>query len=93
MTLRQFIIERDIPAAGTMGREQLKQAAGKSNDVLRQLAPDIQWVESFVTDDKLFCVYLADDPGTIRKHAEISGFPATKITEVRKRIDPMTAAG
>ena len=92
MTLRQFIIERDIPAAGTMGREQLQQAAGKSNDVLRQLAPDIQWVESFVTDDKLFCVYLADDPKTIRKHAEISGFPATKITEVRKRIDPMTAA-
>ncbi|GGH29438.1 hypothetical protein GCM10007036_39350 [Alsobacter metallidurans] len=92
MTLRQFIIERDIPAVGTMGREQLQQAAGKSNDVLRQLAPDIQWVESFVTDDKLFCVYLADDPATIRKHAEISGFPATKITEVRKRIDPMTAA-
>ncbi|WP_406857843.1 DUF4242 domain-containing protein [Alsobacter sp. KACC 23698] len=92
MTFRQFIIERDIPAAGSLGREQLQAAAAKSNDVLRQLAPRIQWVESFVTADKLFCVYLADDPETIREHAEKSGFPATRITEVRKRIDPMTAS-
>ena len=62
----------------------------KSNEVLNQLAPNIQWVESFVAEEKTFCVYLARDEAVIRKHAEISGFPATKITEVRKTIDPTT---
>jgi hypothetical protein len=92
MTLRRFIIERDIPKVGTFEREQLRGAAAKSNDALNQLAPDIQWVESYVADDKTFCVYLAKDEAVIRRHAEISGFPATKITEVRKIIDPTTAA-
>ena len=91
MALRKFIIERDIPGAGSLEREQLRGAAAKSNGVLRDLGPDIQWVESYVAADKTFCVYLAKDEAIIRKHAEISGFPATKITEVRKMIDPTTA--
>ena len=92
MTLRKFIIERDIPKVGTFERDQLRGAAAKSNEVLVQLGTDIQWIESFVAADKTFCVYLAKDEAIIRKHAEISGFPATKITEVRKMIDPTTAA-
>jgi len=90
MALRRFIIERDIPDVGSLEREQLKGAAGKSNEVLSQLGPDIQWVESFVADNKTFCVYLAKDEDIIKKHAEISGFPANKITEVRRMIDPTT---
>jgi Protein of unknown function (DUF4242) len=90
MALRKYIIERDIPKVGTLEREQLRGAAAKSNEALRQIGPDIQWVESYVADNKTFCVYLAKDEGVIRKHAEISGFPATKITEVRKMIDPTT---
>jgi hypothetical protein len=90
MPLRKFIIERDIPEVGSLGREQLREAAAKSNDVLRQLGPDIQWVESYVADAKTFCVYLAKDEAIIRRHAEISGFPASKITEVRRMIDPTT---
>jgi hypothetical protein len=69
----------------------LRAAAQKSNAALAELAPDIQWVESYVAADKTFCVYLARDEPVIRKHAEISGFPATKITEVSKTIDPTTA--
>jgi hypothetical protein len=91
MALRRFIIERDIPKVGTFERQQLREAAMKSNEVLNQLAPDIQWVESYVADDKTFCVYLAKDEQVIRKHAEVSGFPATKITEIRRTIDPTTA--
>jgi hypothetical protein len=90
-TLRRYIIEREIPKVGTFEREQLRAAAAKSNDALRQLAPDIQWVESYVADNKTFWVYLARDEAVIRKHAEISGFPATKITEVKRIIDPTTA--
>ena len=88
--LRRFIIERDIPQVGSLDREQLKGAAAKSNSVLKELGPDIQWVESYVADNKTFCVYLAKDEAIIKKHAEISGFPATKVTEVRKMIDPTT---
>ena len=90
--MRKYIIERDIPEVGSFEREQLREAAQKSNEVLAQLGPDIQWVESFVGADKTFCVYLARDEEIIRKHAEISGFPATKITEVPKMIDPTTSA-
>ena len=82
MALRKFIIERDIPAVGNLEREQLRGAAAQSNGVLRKLGPDIQWVESYVAADK-----------TIREHAKQSGFPATKITEVRKMIDPTTEQG
>jgi uncharacterized protein DUF4242 len=90
MALRKFIIERDIPAVGSFEREQLKGAAAKSNEVLTALGPDIQWQESYVAGDKTFCVYLAKDEAIIKKHAEMSGFPATKITEIRKMIDPTT---
>ena len=89
--LQKYIIERDIPKVGTFERDQLRGAAAKSNEVLRQLGPDIQWVESYVADNKTFCVYLAKDEAIIRKHAEMSGFPATKVTEVSKTIDPTTA--
>jgi len=92
MALRKFIIERDIPKVGSFEREQLRQAAQKSNEVLRQLGPDIQWVESFVAGDKTFCVYMASGVEIMQRHAEMSGFPATKITEVIKMIDPTTAA-
>jgi hypothetical protein len=90
MALRKFIIERDIPAVGSFEREQLKGAAAKSNEVLKELGPDIQWQESYVAADKTFCVYLAKDEAIIKKHSELSGFPATKITEVRKMINPTT---
>jgi hypothetical protein len=70
----------------------LREAAAKSNSVLKQLGPDIQWLESFVAADKTFCVYLAKDEAIIHQHAEMSGFPASKITEINKMIDPTTAA-
>jgi len=91
--MRRFVIERELPAIGSAEREQLKAAAAKSNEALAQLAPHIQWVESYVADDKTFCIYLADNEDVIRKHAEISGFPANRITEIRRTIDPTTAAG
>jgi hypothetical protein len=90
MSLRKFIIERDIPAVGSFEREQLRGAAAKSNEVLKALGPDIQWQESYVAGDKTFCVYLAKDEAIIKKHSEMSGFPATKVTEIRKMIDPTT---
>ncbi len=89
--MRKFIIEREIPAIGSADREAMKGAAQKSNAVLKDLGTDIQWVQSYVTGDKIFCVYLAKDEGLIRKHAELSGFPANKITEVKRTIDPTTA--
>jgi hypothetical protein len=89
--MRRFVIERDIPKVGSFEREQLKGAAAKSNEVLAQLSPDIQWIHSYVAGDKTFCIYMAKDEAVIRRHAEISGFPANKITEVRKMIDPTTA--
>ena len=89
--MRKFIIERDIPEVGTFDRDQLREAATRSNAALAQLGPDIQWVESFVADSKTFCVYLAGDEAVIRRHAAISGFPATRITEIRRMIDPTTA--
>jgi hypothetical protein len=91
--MKRFLIEREIPQVGTLDREQLREAAKKSNGALRQLGPDIQWVESFVAGDKTFCIYLAKDEEIIRRHSEISGFPATKITEIRKTIDPTTERG
>jgi hypothetical protein len=90
-TMHKFIIEREIPDVGSLERAQLKEAAAKSNEALAQLAPDIQWVESYVADDKTFCVYLAKNEELIRRHAELSGFPANKITRVNKTIDPTTA--
>lgn len=89
--MKRFMIERQIPRVGTREQDQLQQAAAKSNQALLQLGPDIQWIESFVAEDKTFCVYLAKDEALIHRHAELSGFPATKVTEIGKTIDPTTA--
>ena len=90
--MQKFIIEREIPDVGSLERAQLKEAAARSNEVLAKLAPDIQWVESYVAANKTFCVYLAKDEKLIRKHAELSGFPASSITPINKMIDPTTAS-
>lgn len=90
--MKKYLIEREIPKVGSLEREQLREAAAKSNCVLRELGPQIQWVESYVSADKLFCVYLAEDEALIHRHAEASGFPATTVTEISKTIDPTTAA-
>ena len=90
--MKKYIIERDIPKVGTFECEQLRGASAKSNQTLRQLGPDIQWLESFVAADKTFCVYLAKDEAIIKRHAELSGFPATKITEISTVMDPTTEA-
>lgn len=89
--MKKYMIEREIPKVGTLEGEQLRAAAAKSNQVLNQLGPDIQWSESFVAADKMFCVYLAKDEATVQRHAQLSGFPATKVTEIGKTIDPLTA--
>ena len=89
--MQKFIIERDIPDVGNLERAQLREAAAKSNDALAQLAPDIQWVESYVADNKSFCVDLAKNEELIRRPSELSGFPASKITRVNQTIDPTTA--
>jgi hypothetical protein len=90
--MKKYMIEREIPKIGSLEREQLQQGAAKSNQVLRQLGADIQWLESYVTANKMYCMYLAKDEDLIRRHAEMSGFPATKVTEIGVTIDPTTAA-
>lgn len=87
----QFVIEREMPGVGGLGAEDLKGASQKSCSVLRDLGPDIQWVQSFVTDDKIYCIYRAPSAELIRRHAETAGFPANSISEVRNVIDPTTA--
>lgn len=88
--MTKYIIERDIPAVGSFEREQLREAAAGSNKVLADLGAGIQWIESFVAADKTFCVYMAENEDLIQKHAELSGFPATKVTAIRKMIAPTT---
>lgn len=88
--MRKFIIEREIPEVGSLTREQLSVATAKSNEALSKLGPDIQWVHSYVTANRTYCMYLAKDEAIIRRHAELSGFPASKITEVSGMIDPTT---
>ncbi|MGD9741894.1 MAG: DUF4242 domain-containing protein [Dongiaceae bacterium] len=90
MALRRYIIERDIPKVGMLKGEEMKGAACKSNNALRDLGADIQWIESYVAGDKTFCVYLAKDESVIRQHAKLSGFPASTITEIKRLIDPTT---
>lgn len=87
----KYVIEREIPEAGKMSSQQLQAIAQKSCDVLRNLGPQIQWVQSYVTDDKIFCVYIAPDKATLQEHAKQGGFPANRISEVRSVIDPTTA--
>ena len=89
--MQRYVIERDIEGAGKMTPAELQAAAAKSNAVLHDLGPDIQWVQSYVTGDKLYCVYNASSEELIRKHAAISGFPANRISRVMSVIDPTTA--
>lgn len=92
----RYVIERDIPAIGSAEREALRDAAHKSNGVLAAMKEEkknIQWEHTYVAGDKTFCIYIADNPTLIDEHAQRSGFPATKVTEVRKMIDPVTAEG
>jgi len=87
----KYVIEREIPGAGKLTPEQLQGISQKSCGVLKSLGPQIQWVESYVTDDKVYCVYIAPSEALIREHAKLGGFPANRISEVRRMIDPTTA--
>jgi hypothetical protein len=91
MFMPKFVIERNIPGAGALTAEQLAGISKTSCSVLKTLGPQIQWVESFVTDDKIYCIYIAPDEATIRQHAEMGGFPANSIAQVRRMIDPTSA--
>ena len=87
----KFVIEREISGAGKLTAEQLQGISQTSCGVLRELGPQIQWVQSFVTDEKIYCVYIAPDEDTVRRHAEMGGFPANKVAQVRAVIDPTTS--
>lgn len=87
----KFLIEREIPGAGSMSPQQLQGVAEKSCSVLRDLGPKIQWVQSYVTDDKIYCVYIAPNEEMVREHATRGGFPANRVSEIKSVIDPTTA--
>jgi Protein of unknown function (DUF4242) len=87
----KFVIERELPGAGRLSTDELKSISQQSCSVIRHLGPEIQWVESFVTDDKIYCVYIAPSEELIRRHAAEGGFPANRISAVRTMIDPTTA--
>ena len=89
--MKRYVIERMIPGVGKLTADQYRDAAAVSNEALAKLAPKVQWVHSYFADDMTYCVYLADDPEDIRRHAELSGFPANKITQVKVVVDPATA--
>ncbi len=87
----KFVIEREIPGAGKLSAGDLHSIAQKSCNVLRAMGPQVQWVESFVTDDKIYCVYIAPDEAAVLEHAHQGGFPANRISQVRSVIDPTTS--
>jgi len=87
----KYVIEREIPDAGKLTDEQMRGVAQKSCGVLNEMGPSIQWVESQVTDDKVYCLYIAPNMAAIKEHAEKGGFPANRISEVRRTIDPTTS--
>ncbi|HEX9687615.1 MAG TPA: DUF4242 domain-containing protein [Thermoanaerobaculia bacterium] len=87
----KFVIEREIPGLGNLSDEEVKAIARKSNEVLTSLGPEIQWLHSYVTGDKMYCVYIAPDETMIREHASRGGFPANRIAAVRRLVDPNTA--
>ena len=89
---QRFLVEREIPGASKMTAEEMRNGAAKSNAVLRDLGPDIQWVQSYVAGDKVYCVYQAPSADLIREHAAKSGFPANKITRINAVLDPTTAS-
>ena len=88
--MKRFVIEREIAGVGRMKTDQRIATAAKSNEALAQLGGKAQWIHSYITDDKTFCVYMADSEDSVREHARLSGFPANKITEVHNMLDPMT---
>jgi len=87
----KYVIERDIPGAGKLTAPELQAISQKSCGVLREMGPQIQWVQSYVTDDRVYCVYIAPNEEAVRKHAEKGGFPANRISRIRTVIDPTTA--
>jgi len=87
----KYVIERDIPAAGKLTAPELQAISQKSCGVLREMGPQIQWVQSYVTDDRVYCVYIAPNEEAVRKHAQKGGFPANRISRIRTVIDPTTA--
>ncbi len=87
----KFIIERELPGAGKLSAQEMQSISKKSCEVLHEMGPNIQWIESYVTDNKLYCVYLATDANLIKQHASKGGFPANYINEVRTMISPLTA--
>jgi len=87
----KFVIEREIPGVGALTPEQLKAVSQTSCGVLTQMGPQIQWVQSFVTDGKIYCIYVAPDEATVREHAKLGQFPANSVAQVRSVIDPTTA--
>lgn len=87
----KYMIERDLPGAGALSAAELQAISQASCGVLRELGPDIQWVHSYVTDDRIYCVYIAPNEATVREHATRGGFPANRISAVREVIDPTTA--
>ncbi len=87
----KFVIEREIAGAGKLTPEQFQAISQKSCAVLKNLGPQIQWVESYVTDEKIYCVYIAPDEATVREHATQGGFPANRVSQIRRVIDPTTA--
>jgi Protein of unknown function (DUF4242) len=91
VTMPKYVIEREIPGLGKWSREQLQAASQKSCSVVNKLGPQIQWLHSYATDDKLYCVYIAPNAEMVREHAKQGGFPANRISEIRAIIDPTTA--
>ena len=90
--MQKYVIERDLPGVGKMSASELRAISQKSNEVLRGMGPKIQWVQSYVTADRIYCVYLAENEADIRNHAKAGGFPANRISEVKTIIDPTSAA-
>jgi hypothetical protein len=87
----KYVIEREVPGAGKLNSKELKEMAETSCDVLRNMGPEIQWIQSYITDDKVYCVYIAPNEEMIREHARQGGFPANSVSEVATIIDPVTA--
>lgn len=85
----QFVIEREIPGAGSLTEEQLREVSLRSLETLKDMGPQIQWLHSYVTEDKVYCVYLAPDESSIREHARRTGIPADRVSAVRRLIDPL----
>jgi hypothetical protein len=89
----KYVIERNLPGAGKLSSDELKEISAKSNKVLASLGPDIHWLQSYVTEDKLYCVYAAPDEDIIFEHARCGGFPANRVTKIAAEIDPATGDG